>query len=151
MVLRFLYLRQRKWFRNILIYCINQLFKYDTEGRFRPPTRIRTVKRIISRQALYIIEINLTLLHWCFYPFLKGSISSYNVLRKGTDVIKHHHFSCDGPVIVNWHVISRCRLREVTLALNVNRAIQLVIRHCCVPSLIRHIISTNTVITGCLA
>lgn len=123
--------------------------KYGTEGRFRPPTRIRTVKRIISRQAVYIIEINLTLLRRCFYPFLMRSVSS--LMCCGKIIIKHHHFSCDGPVIVNWHVISRCRLREVTLALNVNRAIQLVIRHYCVPSLIRHIISTNTVITGCLA
>jgi len=100
---------------------------------------------------MYVIEINLTLLQCFFYPLLMHSLSSCNVLLKGTDIIKHYHFSCDGPVIVNWHVIWRCRLREVTLALNVNRAIQLFIRHCCVPSLIRHIISINTVITGCLA
>lgn len=152
MVLLILYLHQREWFRNNLVACINQLFMYGIEGIFRPPTVMRTVKKNISRQAVYIIEINVTLLQWCLYPLLMHSISAYNVLLKGKDIIKYrHHFSLDGPVIVNWLVISRCRLREVTLALNVKRAIQLVIRNCCVPSLIRHVINTNTVTTAWLA
>lgn len=67
------------------------------------------LKKNISRQAVYIIEINVTLLQWCLYPLLMHSISAYNVLLKGKDIMKYrHHFSLDGPVIVNWLVISRC-------------------------------------------